>query len=108
MDKSLSEYVLNVCKILNKHSVQYSIVGGAAVALYGYFRRSLNLSGLPAEKHELDFWYNPGYSNYFKLLNALEESGQDVSEFKEEIAPNPKKSYFKLGLKVFLWTSYLN
>ena len=101
MDKSLSEYVLNVCKILNKHSVQYLIVGGAAVALHGYFRRSLNLSGLPAEKHDLDFWYNPAYGNYFKLLNALEELGQDVSEFKEEIAPNPKKSYFKLDLEKF-------
>jgi len=68
-------------------------VGGTAVALHGYFRPSLNESGLPAEKPDLDFWYNPAYDNYFRLLNALEELGEDVSEFKAEIAPNPRRSF---------------
>ncbi len=58
-------------------------------------------SGLPVEKHDLDFWYNPTYGNYFRLLNALEELGQDVSEFKEEIAPNPRKSFFKFEFENF-------
>lgn len=39
--------------------------------------------------------------NYFKLLDVLGELGQDVSEFKEEIAPNPKKSFFKLHFEKF-------
>jgi hypothetical protein len=31
----------------------------------------------------------------------LEELGQDVSEFQEEIAPNPRKSYFRLEFEKF-------
>ena len=101
MDNSLADSILNVCRVLKKYSVQYMIVGGTAVALHGYFRRSLNLSGLTAVKHDLDFWDNPTYDNYFRLLNALEELGQDVSEFKDEIAPNPKKLFFKLEFEKF-------
>ena len=62
---------------------------------------SLLSSGTPADKYDLDFWYNPVYDNYFNLLNALEDLGQDVSEFKDEIAPNPKKSYFRLEFEKF-------
>jgi hypothetical protein len=58
-------------------------------------------SGLPANKYDLDFWYNPVYDNYFKLLNALEELGQDISEFRAEVEPNPKKSYFRLEFEKF-------
>lgn len=101
MNNNLTESILNVCRILNKHAVQYLIAGGTAVALHGYLRMSLLSSGLPADKYDLDFWYNPVYDNYFNLLNALQELGQDVSEFKEEIAPNPKKSYFRLEFEKF-------
>lgn len=101
MNSNLTESILNVCKILNKYSVQYLIAGGTAVALHGYIRMSLHSSGLPAGKYDLDFWYNPVYGNYFSLLNALEELGQNVSEFKEEIAPNPRKSYFRLEFEKF-------
>ncbi len=101
MDDNLFSSVFVVCKVLNKNSVQYMIVGGAAVALHGYFRKSLNFSGSLANKPDLDFWYNPGYNNYFRLLNALAELGQDVSEFKDEVAPNPKKSFFKLEFEKF-------
>ena len=101
MDNSLADSILSVCKALGKHDVQYLIVGGTAVALHGYFRMSETHSGLPVEKHDLDFRYNPTYGNYFRLLNALEELGQDVSEFKEEIAPNPRKSFFKFEFENF-------
>ena len=101
MDKNLTESILNICKILNKHSVQYLIAGGTAVALHGYIRMSLNSSGLPATKYDLDFWYNSTYDNYFRLLYALEELGQDVSEFKEEISPDPKASFFRLEFEKF-------
>jgi len=77
------------------------IVGGTAVALHGYFRYSLNQAGIITDKPDLDFWYNPTYDNYFKLLNALEELGQDITEFKEEQAPNPKKSFFKYEFEEF-------
>jgi predicted nucleotidyltransferase len=101
MENSLMESVSNVCKTLNKHSVEYLIVGGTAVALHGFFRQSHDPSGRLAEKHDLDFWYNSTYDNYFKLLNALEDLGQDVTGFKTEVAPNPKKSFFRLEFEKF-------
>jgi len=95
MESILTEIILKICSVLNKHSVQYIIVGGTAVALHGYFRPSMKLSGGASDKPDLDFWYNPVYENYFKLLNALEDIGQNVKEFKAEQTPTPKKSYFR-------------
>jgi hypothetical protein len=96
MESRLVESVLHVCKILNKHAVEYLLVGGTAVALHGYYRLSRQTSGEVAEKHDLNFWYNPTYQNYFRLLDALEELGQDVSAFRREKSPNPHKSFFRL------------
>ena len=71
------------------------------MAFHGYFRWSQNLSGNPSEKFDLDIWYNPTYTNYFNLLNALAELGQDVKEFLEEQSPDPLKSYFRFDLEKF-------
>ncbi len=101
MDSGLRASLLTVCRLLSKYSVEYLIVGGTAVALHGYFRLSASFAGVPAEKPDLDFWYNPSYKNYFNLLNAIEALGQDVSEFKIEKAPNPRKSFFKLDFDSF-------
>lgn len=87
-------------QILSKHSVQYLIVGGASVAFYGYYRLSTAPTGVTGEKFDFDFWYNPTYNNYFNLLNALEELGQDVSEFKNELAPNPHRSFFRFEMEI--------
>jgi len=101
MENDLVDYILRICEVLNKHAVNYMIVGGAAVALHGYFRRSIGPDGKPADKPDMDIWYNPTYDNYFRLLDALEELGHDVDEFKNEQAPNPKKSFFKYDLDDF-------
>ncbi len=101
MEKALGDIILHVCNVLNKHSVQYIMVGGAAVALHGYFRHSINHEGEISDKPDLDFWYNPTYENYFNLLNALEELGQNVSKFKEEQSPDPKNSFFRYQLDKF-------
>ena len=101
MKKTLGESILNICNILNKHSVEYIIVGGTAVALHGYYRQSINLDEVVTDKPDFDFWYNPTYKNYFNLLNALEELGQDVTEFKKEQTPNPKKSFFRYDFEKF-------
>ena len=69
------------------------VVGGAAVALHGYFRHSINLAGMVAGKPDLDFWYNPTYGNYFKLLDALDYLGQDITRYRKEKLPNPKKNF---------------
>lgn len=87
--------------MLNKFSVEYMIVGGTAVALHGYYRPSMNVAGEIAEKPDLDFWYKPTYDNYFKLLTALEALGQEVTKFKEEQNPNPKRSFFRYEFDQF-------
>jgi predicted nucleotidyltransferase len=95
MEENLVNNILKICKALNKYSVEYLIVGGTAVAFHGYYRMSIQPNNLPADKHDLDFWFNPTYKNYFNLLNSMETLGIIVTEFKEELAPNPKKSYFR-------------
>ena len=101
MERSLTDSILSVCKALNEFSVEYILVGGTAVALHGYYRHSMTATGEIAKKPDLDFWYNPTYSNYFNLLKALESLGRDVATFKEEKAPNPKKSFFRYEFKEF-------
>jgi hypothetical protein len=101
MENNLADSILSVCKTLNKCGVEYMIVGGTAVALHGYFRYSINVAGEITDKPDLDFWYNPTYKNYFNLLNTLEDLGQDVSEFKKEQVPNPRKSFFRYEFEKF-------
>ena len=101
MESSLTHNILGICKTLNKFSVEYLIVGGTAVALHGYYRHSMNDAGEIAEKPDLDFWYNSTYDNYFKLLNALEDMGQDVKKFKDEQTPDPKRSFFRYEFENF-------
>ena len=101
MEKALGDIILHVCNVLNKHSVQYILVGGTAVALHGYFRHSISQDGVISDKPDLDFWYNPTYGNYFNLLNALEELGQNVSQYREEQRPDPKNSFFRYQLEKF-------
>jgi predicted nucleotidyltransferase len=101
VENSLIENVLKVCQTLNAHSVEYLIIGGTAVALHGYYRLSLDPSGKSMEKPDLDFWYNPTYDNYYRLLDTLEELGLDVIEFRDEISPNPEKSFFRFEQESF-------
>jgi len=108
MESSLTDSILSVCTTLNKISVEYLIVGGTAVALHGYYRYSMNLDGDLTAKPDLDFWYNPTYDNYFKLLNALENLGQDVTEFKQEQTLIPKSHFSDTNLKNLHLTFYQN
>lgn len=101
MENSLADSLLQVCRVLSQHSVAYLLVGGTAVALHGYFRHSMNAAGVISDKPDVDVWYNPTYGNYFKLLDALETLGQDVTEFRNEQAPNPRKSFFKYEFDSF-------
>jgi hypothetical protein len=87
--------IRNLCAIFNQNAVDYLIVGGTAVALHGHYRQSTTAKGDLADKPDLDFWYNPSYDNYYRLLKALEQLGQDVTKYRDEAAPDPKKSFFK-------------
>jgi len=76
MEGDLAGYILHVCEILNKHAIEYLLVGGAAMALHGYYRKSTAPDGKQADKPDIDIWYNHTHGNYFRLLDALEELGQ--------------------------------
>jgi hypothetical protein len=101
MESDLTESILRVCRILNKHAIDYLLVGGTAVALHGYFRYSVKATGVIADKPDVDVWYNPTYGNYFKLLDALNELGQNVTRFKNEQSPSPKTSFFRYEFESF-------
>jgi len=101
MEENLKRSLLTVCRLLEKYKVDYIIIGGAAVALTGYYRHSIDIAGELTEKPDIDLWYNPTYKNYFKILNVMEDLGQDITEFKEEKNPNPRKSFFKLHFEDF-------
>ena len=94
MKNSLVDSVLNICRVLNKHGVEYLIVGGTAVGFYGYYRGSTASDGSPLGKHDLDFWYNPTLENYYKLLDAFEDLNIDVNKHRNSVAV-PKQSFFR-------------
>jgi hypothetical protein len=101
MDGNALGSLLAVCSILNKHEAEYLVVGGSAVTLHGYFRQSVNAAGMTVDRPDLDYWYNPTYGNYFKILKVLKELGQDVAKFENEQSPNPKKSFFRYEFEQF-------
>jgi hypothetical protein len=101
MQSNPTDSIINICKILNKHSVRYLIVGGSAVAFYGYQRQSKGPLDTVAEKPDIDIWYDPSYSNYFKLLDALEEWGEEVKRYRDEAIPDPYHSFFRFNYEYF-------
>lgn len=94
-NSQLLQSIARVCEALNKYEIDYLIVGGSAVAYYGYFRHSITMAGTPADRPDVDIWYNPVYANYFRLLDALVALGQDVAIHKNEQSPDPRKSFFR-------------
>jgi hypothetical protein len=74
----IQEHLRNVSSILNKHKVEYIVVGGAAVNYYGNKRLS-KVPTHPEFKVDLDFWYNPTIQNFQNLLTALSELQVDTT-----------------------------
>ncbi|MCW3125803.1 MAG: hypothetical protein JWO03_1461 [Bacteroidetes bacterium] len=96
MEGDIKDSLLTVCRLLKKHNVKYMLVGGTAVALFGYYRHSINISGEITDKPDIDIWYNPTYENYFSILKVMNDLGQNTTEFVNEESPNPHKAFFKL------------
>lgn len=63
---------LDVLSALNKHGVEYLVVGGVAVGYYGYIRMSLASNGQFVDAPDLDIWYNPTYANYYRYCPSEE------------------------------------
>ncbi len=60
-------------ELLNKHKVEYLVVGGYAVAMYGY----------PRYTGDIDFWVKPSQENSKKIIVVLNDfgfGGYDISE----------------------------
>ena len=86
----MKETLVEICTLLNKHEVDYLLIGGVAVVFHGYTRSTA----------DLDFWYNPTISNFEKIINAIKEYGIDVSEL-EKIVFDPKKTFLRFPTSVF-------
>lgn len=101
MYSAFTEHILNICKTLNANGVQFIIVGGTATGFHGFNRMTMDQFGLPTEKHDFDFWFNPTYENYYNILKAMKSLGKDVSRLEKESSPNPKKSFLKFEFEEF-------
>lgn len=75
--------------ILNKHQVEYILVGGYAVILHGYRRTT----------GDLDIWVNPTKENYSRLIKVYREFGLHESDMTEEnFLSNGTFNVFSYGL----------
>lgn len=69
-DEDFREFI----EALNKHNVEYILVGGFSVILYGYSRTT----------GDLDLWVNKSTENYAKLVKAFNQFGMPVFDMTEE------------------------
>ena len=80
----MKETLVKICSLLNKHHVDYLLIGGVAVVYHGYTRST----------SDLDFWYNPSISNFLNIIKTFKEYGIDVSDL-EKIVFDPEKTFLR-------------
>ncbi len=83
-----------ICNVLNTHQVEYLIIGGTAVGVYGYNR----ISGGPTSRVEIvdiDFWYNPTIENFYNLINVLDDMDIQTESLKD-IVFDPAKTFLRI------------
>ena len=81
----------NICELLNRHKVEYLVIGGIAVIAHGY----------PRSTGDVDFWYRPTIENYLNLIAAFKDLAVDTSDL-ERLVFDPWKSFLRipaLGIK---------
>ncbi len=61
LDQDFKEFI----QLLNKHEIEYLLIGGFAVALHGYVRNTV----------DIDFWINNTAKNSVKMVSVLNEFG---------------------------------
>ena len=69
-------------QLLNLKKIEYLVVGGYAVALYGY----------PRATGDIDIWIALSKNNAQKVVEALKEFGFDVPELKEKLFLEKEKN----------------
>ena len=81
---SLKDVFSKVCSLLNKHEVDFIVIGGLAVATHGFARNTF----------DIDFWYKPTHENYLNIISCFRELGVDVSSLDESVF-NPTKAFLR-------------
>lgn len=69
-------------QLLNSKKIKYLVIGGYAVALYGY----------PRATGDMDIWIAISKDNAKKTVEALKEFGFDMPELREELFLEKKKN----------------
>ena len=73
---------------LNRHHVEYILVGGYSVILHGY----------PRTTGDLDIWVRKSADNYLKLKKAFEEFGMATFDMTaQNFLNNPELDVFSFG-----------
>ena len=67
--------------LLNKYNVEYLLVGGYAVAMYGY----------PRYTGDIDFWVKPTKENAKRIINVLNDFGFEGLDISENDFNEPDK-----------------
>ncbi len=76
--------LVSICEKLNRHNVEYLIIGGCAINYYGYKRLTLNPNNEITNKPDIDIWFNPTLENYYSnLCSVLEELGLDKKSYNK-------------------------
>ena len=68
-------------KSLNDHHVDYLLIGGFAVALYGY----------PRATADMDIWVSRHRENAERLVSCLREFGFDTPDLTPELFDDPNR-----------------
>jgi predicted nucleotidyltransferase len=68
-------------KLLNAHNVEYLLIGGFAVAMYGY----------PRATADMDVWVAQHLANGQKLVACLKEFGFETPELSADLFTNPDR-----------------
>lgn len=68
-----TKYYRDFIELLNKHKVQYILVGGVAVFSHGYERST----------GDVDLWINPASENMKKVIEAIRDFGFDTSSIED-------------------------
>lgn len=86
MENKIRESLRKICETLNKHGVDYMLIGGVAVGFHGF----------PRATADIDFWYNPRIENFQRIINALDAyGGIDTSSLKSLVF-DPKTSFVRV------------
>lgn len=90
MTNEIRASLRSVCEVLNRHQVEYLLIGGMAVGFHGY----------PRATADLDFWYEPRIENFHRIIAALKDIGVDTSSL-ENLVFDPRKTYLRIPQQKF-------